>query len=333
MTAPTAGGRRTRGTHAAVAAEDRTIEARLARVHLRGGMIALARAELEALVAGGALDTPALADLAEARWRSGDLTGAGAAAAAHLDEGGREPIAMVVAAEALAARGRTAEARTHAKRLMTALGPSRAEALEALFAGQPRGAVWPETEMGPLPESAEIEAAPEPEPAQEPEPALAAEPAPDPEPAQEPEAMADLTDGPSDPLPLPMPAAAPAVPAALVDDAELAIAGPVARDEIALIEADIVAGELRDVAVRLAIILRDGGGMAPYVLTLADRALAIDASPAVVAGLQLVRGDAFRTLGREVEAADAFARSRRALARRALTRQALERAIPDEGDR
>ena len=66
----------------------RTAEARLARLHLRTGMLSLARAELETMAADGTLDTPALADLAEARWRSGDLPGAGDAAVAHLDAGG-----------------------------------------------------------------------------------------------------------------------------------------------------------------------------------------------------------------------------------------------------
>ncbi|MFN8631135.1 MAG: hypothetical protein U0838_12715 [Chloroflexota bacterium] len=42
---------------------------------------ALARAELEALAGRGRLDDAALLDLAEVRWRTGDLGGAGDAAA------------------------------------------------------------------------------------------------------------------------------------------------------------------------------------------------------------------------------------------------------------
>ncbi|MFI5254243.1 MAG: hypothetical protein ACHQ15_02115 [Candidatus Limnocylindrales bacterium] len=327
-TEPT-GRRRTRAA-TAPRPEDRSIETRLARVHLRTGMIGLARAELETLVAQGALDTTALADLAEARWRSGDLSGAGEAAAAHLDEGGRERIALAVAAEALAARGRTAEARTHAKRLLAAIAdPAAGDTLDSLFAGQPRGAIWPETAdetvvgVGP-----EAEIQPEAE-------AEAEAPVPEPGPAGVP-LWATPEAGEETP-----PTDAGEQTVGLAEEMALGPAGvaagsaprPATGDEIALIEADIVAGELRDVAVRLSIILREEGSLAPLVLSLADRALAVDAPPRIAAALQLVRGDAFRALGREIEAADAFARSRRAVARRAVARQALERAITDEGDR
>jgi hypothetical protein len=54
----------------------------LARIHLRLGSLGLARAELEALAGRDALDIDGLLDLAEARWRTGDLPGAGDAAQA-----------------------------------------------------------------------------------------------------------------------------------------------------------------------------------------------------------------------------------------------------------
>ena len=58
----------------------------LARVHLRLGQLALARAELEDLCRPDMPSTPSgLADLAEARWRTGDCAGAGEAARAHLE--------------------------------------------------------------------------------------------------------------------------------------------------------------------------------------------------------------------------------------------------------
>ncbi|MBA2254033.1 MAG: hypothetical protein H0W07_02810, partial [Chloroflexi bacterium] len=81
-----------RGAPAVVA---RSLDGRLARLHLRGSSITLARAELETMAGLGTLDREALADLAEARWRSGDLVGGGEAARAHLDAGGTEPLAMV----------------------------------------------------------------------------------------------------------------------------------------------------------------------------------------------------------------------------------------------
>ena len=52
-----------------------------------------ARAALEQMAGAGTLDREALADLAETRWRSGDLEGAAEAAEAHLDARGDEPIA------------------------------------------------------------------------------------------------------------------------------------------------------------------------------------------------------------------------------------------------
>ncbi|HSO30104.1 MAG TPA: hypothetical protein VLS28_09380 [Candidatus Sulfomarinibacteraceae bacterium] len=113
-------------------------------LHLRLGGLALARAELEDLHWRGELDVDGAADLAEARWRSGDLGGAGAIAADHLAMGGSRPIASVIAAEAAAASGQPFEARAHVE----ALGPVSAEALEGLFAGMPRRAFWPSAPGG-----------------------------------------------------------------------------------------------------------------------------------------------------------------------------------------
>ena len=48
------------------AATERSPAARLARVHLRGGLLTLARATLEGMAGAGTLDTGAMADLAEA---------------------------------------------------------------------------------------------------------------------------------------------------------------------------------------------------------------------------------------------------------------------------
>src|SRR3972149_6478898 len=52
-------------------ADARSTDLRLAGVHLRLGQYAFARAELETLAVRGVLDREALADLAEARWRTG----------------------------------------------------------------------------------------------------------------------------------------------------------------------------------------------------------------------------------------------------------------------
>jgi len=114
-------------------------EVRLARLHLRVGMLPLALAELEDLDRRHQLDDRTRSLLAEARWRSGDADGATEAARAHLDAGGTDPIALCIAAEAAAAEGRPGEARA----LMDRLGPPDAAALDALFAGMPRRAFWP----------------------------------------------------------------------------------------------------------------------------------------------------------------------------------------------
>ena len=103
------------------------------------GSLALARAELESLAGRGMLDEPALLDLAEVRWRTGDLAGAGEAANALLARDRDDPLALVIAAESVSALGRPGEARRLAARALEGIdGP-----LDPLFAGIPRSMVWP----------------------------------------------------------------------------------------------------------------------------------------------------------------------------------------------
>jgi tetratricopeptide (TPR) repeat protein len=128
--------------HAAAPArpdEGRPVALRLAGLHVRMGSLALARAELESLAGRGMLDEPALLDLAEVRWRTGDLAGAGEAANALLARDRDDPLALVIAAESVSALGRPGEARRLAARALEGIdGP-----LEPLFAGIPRSMVWP----------------------------------------------------------------------------------------------------------------------------------------------------------------------------------------------
>ncbi len=121
-----------------VALTEAELDLRLARLHLRVGLLGLARAELEAAVGLGTLDRDGLADLAEARWRSGDLAGAGIAAEAHLAAGGDALVARVVAAEARCAEGRLVEAEEAAR----AAAAAGMESVRALFAGLPASDVW-----------------------------------------------------------------------------------------------------------------------------------------------------------------------------------------------
>lgn len=120
-------------------ARDADLDATIARLHLRVGMLAIAHAELEELDVRGGLDADGRLALAEARWRTGDLEGASEAANAYLRSGGTAPIAFVIAAESAAATGRPTEARA----AITRLGAVEESTLDTLFAGMPRRAFWP----------------------------------------------------------------------------------------------------------------------------------------------------------------------------------------------
>jgi len=85
------------------------------------------------------LDPSGQEDLAEARWRTGDLTAAGEAASVALESGEAGPVALAIAAETAAALGRPNEARRLANKAMERVnGP-----IDSLFAGMPRSAAWP----------------------------------------------------------------------------------------------------------------------------------------------------------------------------------------------
>ena len=114
-------------------------EERLAGLHLRTGALLLARAELESLAARAAITGAALADLAEARWRTGDLEHAAESATAHLAAGGDRPIARLILVEAETAAGRPEVAGDH----MTTLDGLPEAEIVALFAGMPHRANWP----------------------------------------------------------------------------------------------------------------------------------------------------------------------------------------------
>lgn len=120
-------------------ARDRDIDLVVARLHLRLGSLQLARAELEEMAGKGNLDDDGLIDLAEARWRTGDLAGAGEAANVAIGAGNEAVVALVIAAEATAAAGRPAEARRLASRALEMADLSVAD----VFAGMPRSSIWP----------------------------------------------------------------------------------------------------------------------------------------------------------------------------------------------
>jgi hypothetical protein len=91
-------------------------------------------------------------------------------------------------------------------------------------------------------------------------------------------------------------------------------AGRAAGRELDAIEKELRAGALGSVASRLALLLRLDPALAPVIISTADRALAspsLDASDH--AALNLVKGDAYRGLGRDLEATAAYQEAQRAL--------------------
>jgi len=260
---------------------DAEIDRRLARLHLRMGHLGLARAELEALAGVGDLGDDGLLALAEARWRTGDLTGAGEAAQAHLSAGGDSIVALVIAAEATAAVGRPGEARRLAGRAL-----ERADVpLDRIFAGMPRSLIWP----------ADASEAGQPTGVLFP-----------------PDGVEDrgmdapaIVDGDGHAAEL-----VPTGPGFWDTDDQLAGAMSDPAAELEAAAAALTAGHRAGVAVRLAIILRLAPELAQAVLE------AIARSPSLSAELELVRGDAYRLGGHEHDAQRAYAAAAAALARR-----------------
>ncbi len=245
----------------AVPPEARSTDLRLAGAHLRLGQYAFARAELETLAMRGALDREALGDLAEARWRTGDLPRAGEAAQAYLDAGGDRTSVLVIAAEAAMADGRPADARRLADTVL-----ERGDDLEVIFAGLPRSRAW--------------RAAGESEEETEPGPPATA-------------AVADDEETAAAPGP-PRPAVHPT--------------GSASAHRLIAFAATALRDDRGRAAVELALVLRSEGSLAPAVLELLARNP--DGGPSrAAAALEIVRGDAYRLIGRPREAEQAYARA------------------------
>jgi len=256
----------------------------LARMHLRLGSLALARAELEILAGEEALDPAGQVDLAEARWRTGNLTAAGAAASVALESGEEGPIALAIAAEAAAALGRPNEARRLAnKALERVKGP-----IDGLFAGMPRSAVWPADADEPPPTAGTLfhqePAPPANRRAGDTDPGVTAARA----------SAADEGQGPTGGAPLTLG----------FWDADGG--GEIARNdlldpagELDAARAALMAGSLDEAALRFALALRLAPALAPAILEATDGV----PGPAV----SVIRGDAFRQVGLETEARRAYA--------------------------
>lgn len=317
------------GTATLIVSPETADQIRLARLHLRVGLLALALAELEDLERRHLLSGADRALLAEARWRTGDTDGAADAARAHLDAGGSEPVVICIAAEAAAADGRPGEARS----LMDRLGLPDAATLDALFAGMPRRAFWPsapaepteaDTLFGEAPGSGDRAGRPaRPErgtPRVESTRSAVAPAGPAP--------RTSAISGPAEVLEATSQGLWPDVPAVGVGDAgvagdagaDLAATGAGASTrqrtsapsfhqdpvvELALARQELAAHPDRAM-LRLALILRIDPTLAPAVLD----AILVRTEPAAV----ILRGDAQRLLGRHLEAEAAFASAAEGLA-------------------
>ena len=275
---------------AAAPAEVRATRLRLARVHLRTGAGALARAELEAAAGAGELDDDALVDIAEARWRTGDLAGAGEAAAASLATGGDDLIALVIAAEAAAAARGGAE---DAEALVGRVIRRATLPLSSVVAGMPLAGPWPPG----------VDVA-----------------APDPEPRRD---LASLVE-PAATAPI-----APLVPIGAGRAVARAVGGPVAATPEAAAAADpqaayvagsdaLAAGDRDGAALHLAVALRLSPALAPAILS------TVGGTPG--ASFDLLRGDAFRIVGHQSDALRCYAAAALALAERRAAAEAAAAA-------
>lgn len=261
----------------------RPVELALARVHLRLGSLALARTELEILSAAGGLDASGQVDLANVRWRTGDLTGAGAAAAVALAAGEEGSVALAIAAEAAAALGRPNEARRLANQALECVAGS----IDALFAGMPRSGVWPADVAEPAPTAGTLFH-------HEPAPSLRRR-AGDTDSAAT-AARTVLRDEHADTID-----GAPLTlgfwdgdRASFPEGTEL----PDPTGELEAGRAALIAGLLDEASLRFALALRLAPALAPAVLEATDG----------VAGsaVNVVRGDAYRLVGLETEARRAY---------------------------
>lgn len=266
----------------------------LARLHLRLGSLSLARAELETLAGKDMLDAEGVIDLAEARWRTGDITGAGEAAALVIDDEDGPVLALVVAAEAAAARGRPTEARRLAAKALAAANGT----IDAIFAGMPRSPAWPPDPAAPPPSPTTMFDQPHPgrgaggrgDRASRVERASA--------PAADPVAVGsgESEDGGAGLWDEHLAAAAEAeAESQAAIDASL----PTGDEALDLGREALESGDIDSAALQLALLLRIAPALAPAVLDLiGDRH-----EP----GLAFVRGDAYRLVGRELDARRAYA--------------------------
>jgi tetratricopeptide (TPR) repeat protein len=279
-------------------AAERSPDLVLARLHLRLGSLSLARAELETLAGKDMLDAEGVIDLAEARWRTGDIAGAGEAAALVIDDDEGPVLALIVAAEAAAARGRPTEARRLAAKALAASNGS----IDAIFAGMPRSPAWPPDPAAPPPSPTTMFDQPHPGRGAAGRTPRAERPS-----RAERRRQAGDDEAPATPIPEPAETGAGlwdedlAAAAEAMAETQAAIDASLPTGEEALDDgrAALEAGDVTGAALQLTLVLRIAPALAPAVLDLIGERH----DP----GLAVVRGDAYRLVGHELEAMRAYA--------------------------
>jgi hypothetical protein len=207
----------------------------------------------------------------------------------------------VIAAEATAALGRPGEARRLASQALEAADVP----LDAIFAGIPRSLIWPAdpSEAG-RPEGMLF---PAPEPSLR--PGSGSVPSTGATSARDPAAgLAEETDRPAEPHD-PTDPSAPGLWEIQGGPRILGGELPQPASEMAAATAALADGRYGDGAVHLAIALRLASALAPAVLEL------VEASERRTPELELVRGDAYRLVGHELEARRAYATAATGLVR------------------
>ena len=272
----------------------------LARMHLRLGSLQLARAELETLASRDQLDHDGVVDLAEVRWRTGDIAGAGEAAALVIDDDEGPALALIVAAEAAAARGRPTEARRLAAKAMAVANGS----IDAIFAGMPRSPAWPPDPAAPPPAPTTMFEAPRgtgalpAQPGRRPPPAAPVDPA---ETGETAETSAAAEAGAAASMGLWDEESGPGAEAGAAAglDVGTGVSMPSGQEALDRGRVALGTGDVAAASVQLALVLRISPALAPAVLDLVG-----DDHRAELA---LVRGDAYRLIGRELDARRAYA--------------------------
>jgi hypothetical protein len=278
----------------------------------------MARSQLESLAGRDLLDAPGTLDLAEVRWRTGDLQGAGVAAAAYLAANGGDALGFIIAAEAATLAGRQAEARREMEQALLRTLTS----LDSVYRGIERKSLFTATAWAttPVPDKARAKTPEASAPAVE--QVGAGQPAPKQVTAAETaaEVATDTDAGASVAAIEPEPAAGSAVsdPAASVPSepaisAELEPATEVPlRAPAAVVDPNRI-NAATEISAGTALLEEGDSLMAALHFGIALR-MTGDAAPAVLAAigerhdppLELVRGDALRVMGLESDAGAAY---------------------------